>query len=115
ASYVPAVVVGSMILIGSNAVSFSSSTTKSLVQGAGGTLLIPIAGPFLSGGLSLSLEWAAPWIFIDAAAQIAGLAMLVAGARSVPVSDDSVSSTLQLTPTPRSVFPDAAPVLSLSY
>lgn len=115
ASYVPAVVVGSLILIGSNSVTFSSSSTKSLIQGAGGTLLIPIAGPFLSGGLSLSLEWAAPWILLDAAAQIAGLAMLVAGARSVPVTDDNVSSLMNLMPTEPSLLGSPPPVLTLSF
>jgi hypothetical protein len=57
-----------------------------------GVLMIPIAGPFLSGILApllgpkeLALTWSLPWILVDGAGQIAGLAMTVVGARRRPV------------------------------
>ena len=75
-------VLGSMVLVGTSLT--PSSASRDLVGAVGGTLLVPIAGPFVSGVLSASYQWAAPWILIDGAAQIAGLAMLVSGARSVP-------------------------------
>jgi hypothetical protein len=60
-------------------------------------LLVPIVGPLISGATSFSQSysyglggpaWGLSWIFIDGAAQVAGLAMLIAGIRSkrqVPV------------------------------
>jgi hypothetical protein len=63
---------------------------------AAGTLLVPVLGPVISGFIYLSAPWSLPWILVDAAAQAAGLALIVIGARSsrkVPVY-----SRAQLTP-----------------
>jgi hypothetical protein len=49
---------------------------------ASGTLLIPILGPFISGFIFLNWVWTAPWILLDGAGQVAGLAMIIAGARA---------------------------------
>jgi hypothetical protein len=43
-------------------------------------LLIPIAGPFISGLMMPSVYWTVPWILVDGAAQVAGLAMAIVGA-----------------------------------
>jgi hypothetical protein len=63
------------------------------------TLAIPLIGPFVSAAafpqeesgqrtakqLEQALTWSMTWAFIDGGAQIAGLAMTVAGARKRPV------------------------------
>lgn len=58
---------------------------------AGGTLIIPIVGPFIGSLVYRTTYWSLPWSLIDGAAQVAGLAMIIAGARvkhRVPVFSD---------------------------
>ncbi|MFO0578623.1 MAG: hypothetical protein U1A78_31865 [Polyangia bacterium] len=74
---------------------FSGSGSKSTLRSAvGWSLAVPVAGPFLSALLSLGdtrtfgASWIVPWVLLDGAAQVAGLAMIIGGARSkreVPV------------------------------
>ena len=74
---------------------FSGSGSKSTLRSAvGWSLAVPVAGPFLSALLSLGdtrtfgASWIMPWVLLDGAAQVAGLAMIIGGARSkreVPV------------------------------
>jgi hypothetical protein len=49
---------------------------------AAGTLLIPVVGPVVSGFLYLSAPWSLPWMLVDAAAQAAGLALIIVGVRA---------------------------------
>lgn len=88
--YTPAIICGPLF----GSLVFGSSRSTSLQSAVGWTLAIPVAGPFLSGLLSLGdsryfgSTWAAAWIFADGVAQVAGLAMVIAGARNkqkVPV------------------------------
>jgi hypothetical protein len=58
---------------------------------AGGTLIIPVVGPLISSLVYRSTFWSVPWSLVDGAAQVAGLAMIIAGARvhkRVPVFTD---------------------------
>ncbi len=92
AAYTGAVVTGSLFL------SFNSgdSSSSSLSQAAAGTLLIPVLGPFLSGLLNLSAAWSLPWILVDGAAQVGGLAMIIVGARTntrVPIYGQNIRVT----------------------
>lgn len=90
AGYTPALLFASM---GTGL--FSGSGSKSTLRSAvGWSLAVPVAGPFLSALLSFGdtrtfgASWVMPWVFLDGAAQVAGLAMIIAGARSkreVPV------------------------------
>ena len=112
AAYIPAVVLGSMVLVGTSLT--PSSASRDLVGAVGGTLLVPIAGPFVSGVLSASYQWAAPWILIDGAAQIAGLAMLVSGARSVP-DNGYQSSAIDWSSVHPSSLVNSTPALSISF
>lgn len=112
AAYIPAVVMGSMVLVGTALA--PSSASRDFVGAVGGTLLIPIAGPFVSGGLSLSYQWAAPWILIDGAAQIAGFAMLVSGSRSVP-DNGYQSSAIDWSSVHPSSLVNSTPALSISF
>ena len=52
-------------------------------QTAGGLLLIPVLGPFVTGIALREVYWAAPWAAVDGLAQLCGLIMLVSGARDV--------------------------------
>lgn len=90
AGYTPALLFASM---GTGL--FSGSGSKSTLRTAvGWSLAVPVAGPFLSALLSLGdtrtfgASWIVPWVLLDGAAQVAGLAMIIGGARSkreVPV------------------------------
>jgi len=52
------------------------------LKAASGTLLIPVLGPFISSLVYRQAYWSLPWTLVDGAAQVAGLAMIIAGARS---------------------------------
>ena len=68
--------------------------------GAGGMLLIPVAGPFATIAYESSGYWAIPWAIIDGGLQLGGLAMMIAGGviranhplRHLPVSIAPYSS-----------------------
>jgi hypothetical protein len=62
------------------------------IQAAGGTLIIPIAGPFISALVYRHVAWSLPFVLVDGAAQVAGLALTIVGARKkikVPVLADN--------------------------
>lgn len=48
--------------------------------GAGGSLFIPVAGPFVSLAFQRDPLWAVPWAVIDGGLQITGLVLIIAGA-----------------------------------
>lgn len=50
-------------------------------QAAGGTLLIPVAGPLISSAVwyEAILPWGLPWLLTDLPLQISGLALLIQG------------------------------------
>src|SRR5581483_3869749 len=63
-------------------------------QTAGGVLFIPLLGPFISAGGAGNASWSVPWAMVDGMAQIAGLAMIIAGVRNkhkVPVYGDRIN------------------------
>jgi hypothetical protein len=79
------------LLTGSLMLSFNNSSSSGPSSTATGTLLIPVLGPFISGFAYLNSAWSIPWMMVDGAAQVAGLAMIIAGAKSkrkVPVFSD---------------------------
>ncbi len=49
---------------------------------ATGFLLVPGIGPIISGLVTPSVYWSIPWIFVDGAAQLGGLAMMIIAAHS---------------------------------
>lgn len=76
------------------ALSSSGDSSNGSISAAGGTLLIPVAGPFISALVYRQAFWSLPWVFVDGAAQVAGLAMIIVGARTkhrVPVLGDKLS------------------------
>jgi hypothetical protein len=88
ASYLPALIMGSLVL------SYSASDER----GMGGSLLVPVLGPFISAGLETHPAWSVPWTVVDGAAQLLGFSMMIAGAvtkRKVLVLD----APLTLAPT----------------
>jgi hypothetical protein len=48
---------------------------------AGGLLFIPFLGPFITSAALPQAAWGVPWALVDGTAQIAGLAMMIAGRR----------------------------------
>lgn len=94
--YLPALVCAP--LYGSLGIS-SSRSSGSLQSAVGWSLMLPVAGPFLSALLSagdtrkFGPEWALPWALVDGMMQVSGLVMIIAGARNkrqVPVILDNV-------------------------
>lgn len=93
AAYLPAAITG--IAYGAaydpryNALVLGARVHDSALDGAFYSLLIPVGGPFLSAILyplathnaGQAMAWSLTWSLLDGAAQIAGLAMTVAGAR----------------------------------
>lgn len=78
---------------------FSSRSSGSLQSAVGWSLMLPVAGPFLSAMLSagdtrnFGAAWALPWALVDGMMQVSGLVMIIAGARNkrqVPVILDNV-------------------------
>jgi hypothetical protein len=86
ASYAAALITGSIFAsISSN--NYDGGNNGSM-QAAGGTLIIPVVGPFISALVYREAAWSVPWAMADGVAQVAGLAMIIAGARikhKVPV------------------------------
>lgn len=81
-AYSAAAITGALGLAGASTLSGSySAATISTARWALGSLLIPVAGPFISAGIVQDLTWALPWAFIDGAAQVTGLALIIAGSR----------------------------------
>lgn len=77
----------------------SSRSSSSLQSAVGWSLMLPVAGPFLSAMLSagdtrrFGPEWSLPWALVDGMMQVSGLVMIIAGARNkrvVPVILDNV-------------------------
>lgn len=64
--------------------SYSSSTSSnSQCVAANALLLVPVAGPIVSSLVwSTNVAWSIPWTFVDGAAQIGGLAMMILAAKS---------------------------------
>ena len=88
AGYAAALISGSIF---ASFTSNDSSSSNGDLAAAGGTLLIPIAGPLISALLYREIYWSVPWALLDGGAQIAGLALIIAGARitkQVPVFSD---------------------------
>lgn len=59
----------------------SGSRSSSNFGAAGGTLLIPVAGPVVSTAMvpSAILYWGLPWLLIDLPLQVCGLALIIKG------------------------------------
>lgn len=74
--YVPALAAGSVFI------SVGGQLRDRTFQIASGMLLIPIAGPFISGFMEPSGTWTVPWIVFDGVAQVGGLAMMILGGKS---------------------------------
>jgi hypothetical protein len=55
---------------------------KTQCQAANGMLLVPVVGPVIGGLITPSVYWTVPWLFVDAAAQIGGVAMMIMAAKS---------------------------------
>jgi len=97
-AYTPALITGSLFTLfeGPNDV--------------GSSLLIPVAGPFLSGLFALSGQnelglsgrgaqsWAWSWMLVDGAVQVTGLALLIAGGRARPSATPSFLERVQILP-----------------
>lgn len=81
-AYAAALGVGALGLVGSATLTGSySESTLSSARWALGTLFIPVLGPFVSAGIVQDIRWSLPWILVDGAAQVAGLALIIAGSR----------------------------------
>ncbi len=60
----------------------SSNDPSGNLAAAGGTLIIPVIGPFISSLVFRNAAWSVPWALIDGAAQVTGLALTIVGART---------------------------------
>jgi hypothetical protein len=97
AAYAAAVVTGGIYLEPSNASCYTYQGGPPCPSGnpqvAGGTLLIPILGPFIAALAYRDPPWSVPWALVDGVAQVGGFAMMVyAGQhpKKVPVFAKSV-------------------------
>jgi hypothetical protein len=75
-------------IVGSGEYSSSGGDPNGSLSAAGGTLLIPVLGPFIASAVYRQTYWSLPWTLVDGVAQVAGLAMIIQGARhkhKVPV------------------------------
>jgi hypothetical protein len=77
--------------------SFGSSTRLNYTAG-GGVLFIPVLGPFISAGVVPQTLWATTWTMVDGAAQVAGLAMIIAGVRDKKKTPIYASDKLRFAP-----------------
>lgn len=80
----------SMLAVG-YAAAFATGTAFAVIEGgsrsssslgsAGGTLLIPVAGPVVSSAVAYNsiLYWGLPWLLIDLPLQVCGLALIIKG------------------------------------
>jgi hypothetical protein len=83
--YVGSLLTGSLLMAYADQ---TGATDRSQALAAGSMLLIPVAGPFISGALNRQASWIIPMILLDGVGQAAGLGMILAGARhkrQVPV------------------------------
>ena len=91
-------IVGGAITMGATYATNASSSW----YGAGGMLFIPIVGPFATSAYHSEIYWSAPWAVIDGGMQLAGLALVIAGAcvrasaRSHPQRANSAASAKPL-------------------
>lgn len=79
-AYGSALIMGALGLAGSGAVA-SKGVDVGLVQAGFGTLMVPLAGPMLSGLIIRSPEWSVPWTVVNLPAQIVGIVLLGAGSQ----------------------------------
>jgi hypothetical protein len=79
-SYGSALIMGALGLAGLSSAS-SKGTDLGLAQAGVGTLMIPLAGPMISGLIIRSPEWSVPWTLVNLPAQIVGVVLLGAGAQ----------------------------------
>jgi hypothetical protein len=91
-AYAGAFITGSIILDENDRNSMNGYTSSNPTpnSAAAGTLLIPVLGPIVSAFCYLHPSWSLPWLMVDGAAQVGGLAMIIVGARikrKVPVLD----------------------------
>jgi len=93
-AYAGAIITGSVILDQNDRnppdSQYGPSASYQPNSAAAGTLLIPVLGPVVSAFCFLHPSWSLPWLLVDGAAQVGGLAMIITGARikrKVPVLD----------------------------
>jgi hypothetical protein len=87
AAYVAAIVTGSIVIEGGGDCSFGGCPNGNPAT-AGGTLLIPVLGPFIASFVYRDPVWSINWSLVDGVAQVGGLAMMIYGIknpRKVPV------------------------------
>lgn len=80
AGYFGALMTGSFLVTETDTCGTSSSRVA--LGPAAGTLFVPFLGPVISGLMCREVTWSVPWILVDGAAQIGGLAMMIAASRS---------------------------------
>jgi hypothetical protein len=97
AAYAAAVITGGIFLEPSSSTCYTyqggPACPSGNLQVAGGTLLIPVLGPFIAALAYRDPVWSVPWALVDGVAQIGGFAMMVyAGQhpKKVPVFAKSV-------------------------
>lgn len=82
----------------------SGSRSSDSIGTAGGLLLIPVAGPFVSSAFYYQgiLYWGLPWLLIDLPLQVSGLALIIKGyttKQSVVVPNTNAeASSVRFTP-----------------
>lgn len=81
-SYGSALVMGALGLAGLSSVSSSNNSDIGLARAGVGTLMVPLAGPLLSGLIIRSPEWSVPWTLINLPAQLVGMVLMGAGGQS---------------------------------
>lgn len=79
-SYGSALIMGAMGLAGLSTFS-SKGADVGLAQAGVGTLMVPLAGPLLSGFIIRTPEWSVPWTLLNLPSQILGIVLLGAGAQ----------------------------------
>jgi hypothetical protein len=70
------------LTLGALTLNSSDGCGASILNASSATLMVPVLGPFISSPLSGSLAWALPVALVDGVAQVAGLALIIHGARS---------------------------------
>jgi hypothetical protein len=98
-SYFAATIAASVFVgIGTESSSSFGSSSRLNYTAGGGVLFIPILGPFISAGVVPQATWATTWTMIDGAAQVAGLAMIIAGVRDKKKTPVYASDKLRFAP-----------------
>lgn len=93
---------------GSSSSSSSSSPSKSQWTAANALLVVPIIGPVFGGLVYPQVWWTLPWIIVDGAAQIGGLAMIIMGAKS----NHRLGMSKKLGLADLTVIPNASPAFA---